>query len=274
MLADLVGTDEAFERESAAFHRLLPTLLQTRPGLFVAVYGGQVIDEDADEFALRGASNARTVANSCLSDKLCMTNWTISCSRQRRGLHDFREARQEVRRDVSRIPRPLLSDRIVVSDLAGNKHPRLWSGLIDTGADVSVVPIEACDDLKLAPRDRRQPRGFDPEAPRRLIPRYYLCLGVEGVGEVPLLAYAVRRSYILIGQDFLKGLVLLLDRDADRWKLGRHGLVFRYRRGPFGSASGSLLSHAGGRSGDSDANYHGLTPWTRTAALVGRRAGR
>ena len=52
MLANLVGTDEAYERESAAFHRMLPTLLQTRPGRFVAVYGGQVIDDDANEFAL------------------------------------------------------------------------------------------------------------------------------------------------------------------------------------------------------------------------------
>jgi hypothetical protein len=52
MLANMVGTSESFERESCAFDRLLPTLLDTRPGLFVAVYGGQVIDEDADEFAL------------------------------------------------------------------------------------------------------------------------------------------------------------------------------------------------------------------------------
>lgn len=45
-------TDEAFERESHAFDRLLPKLLQTRPGLFVAIYEGQIIDEDGDEFAL------------------------------------------------------------------------------------------------------------------------------------------------------------------------------------------------------------------------------
>jgi hypothetical protein len=129
--------------------------------------------------------------------------------------------------DVFQNPAPVLSDRIVVSDLAGNKHPRLWSGLIDTGADVSVVPIEVCEELKLAPRDIRLPRGFDPEAPRRPIPRYYVCLGVKGVGEVSLLAYAVRRSYILVGQDFLRGFVLLLDRDADSWKLGRHSLLSR-----------------------------------------------
>lgn len=129
--------------------------------------------------------------------------------------------------DVFENPAPALSDCIVVSDLLGNKHPRLWSGLVDTGADVTVVPIEVCEDLHLTPRDRRQPRGFDPDAPRRFVPRYYLCLGVEGIGEVSLLTYAVRRSYILLGQDFLKNLVLFLDRNADCWKLGRHGLLSR-----------------------------------------------
>jgi len=44
--------EQAFLRESGAFDRLLPNLLQTRAGLFVAVSHGQVIDEDADEFAL------------------------------------------------------------------------------------------------------------------------------------------------------------------------------------------------------------------------------
>ena len=42
----------SFERENAAFQSLLPTLLQDRPGKFVAVLNGQIIDEDADEFAL------------------------------------------------------------------------------------------------------------------------------------------------------------------------------------------------------------------------------
>lgn len=46
------SSEEAFLRESAAFERLLPDLLRTRAGLFVAVKDGQVIDEDADEFAL------------------------------------------------------------------------------------------------------------------------------------------------------------------------------------------------------------------------------
>ena len=41
-----------FEREAAAFQALLPTLLQDRPGKFVAVLNAQIVDEDDDEFAL------------------------------------------------------------------------------------------------------------------------------------------------------------------------------------------------------------------------------
>jgi hypothetical protein len=40
--------DEDFE----AFWRALPELLKTNPGLFVAFSGGQLIDNDPDEFAL------------------------------------------------------------------------------------------------------------------------------------------------------------------------------------------------------------------------------
>lgn len=42
----------AFLREDKAFERMLPNLLNTCPGRFVAVMNEQVIDEDADEFAL------------------------------------------------------------------------------------------------------------------------------------------------------------------------------------------------------------------------------
>jgi hypothetical protein len=41
-----------FVREVDAFDRLLPDLLRTRSGRFVAVYHGKIVDEDTDEFAL------------------------------------------------------------------------------------------------------------------------------------------------------------------------------------------------------------------------------
>jgi hypothetical protein len=43
---------EEFERETSAFDALLPGLLGTLAGAFVAVSGGQVIDKDEDEFTL------------------------------------------------------------------------------------------------------------------------------------------------------------------------------------------------------------------------------
>jgi hypothetical protein len=43
---------QEFIRDSRAFDALLPALLGTRLGRFVAIYKGEMIDEDEDEFAL------------------------------------------------------------------------------------------------------------------------------------------------------------------------------------------------------------------------------
>ena len=51
-LASGEAPQQEFLRESQAFKTLLPTLLKTRQGRFVALYKGEVIDEDEDEFAL------------------------------------------------------------------------------------------------------------------------------------------------------------------------------------------------------------------------------
>jgi len=41
-----------WEREVAAFGRLLPGLLSSIPGMYVAVHDGQVVDRDGDDFEL------------------------------------------------------------------------------------------------------------------------------------------------------------------------------------------------------------------------------
>ena len=43
---------DKFERESRAFRRLLPGLLKTHPGQYVAIHEEQVNDSDTDEMAL------------------------------------------------------------------------------------------------------------------------------------------------------------------------------------------------------------------------------
>jgi hypothetical protein len=47
------------EREYQAFLRLLPQLLETHRGKYVAIHGGQVIDSDADDVALVLRSQAQ-----------------------------------------------------------------------------------------------------------------------------------------------------------------------------------------------------------------------
>jgi hypothetical protein len=110
-----------------------------------------------------------------------------------------------------------------ISDLAGNRHPEGWPALVDTGADRTVIPLSVCQDLKLAPRDRGWPRGFDRQAPRRATDKYYVRIGVGGAGEAALMVYAVQRSSVLLGRDFLAGRVLLMDGQASKWQMGRPG---------------------------------------------------
>ncbi len=115
-------------------------------------------------------------------------------------------------------------ENITVCDLPGNKHPDPWSGMVDTGADRTVVPLTICEYLGLSPSDMRRPRGFDSQAPLRDIPLYYVQVRVSGIGDVRLLAYGVPRSNLLLGRDFLRGLVLLMDNKRLLWQIGRHSI--------------------------------------------------
>jgi hypothetical protein len=121
--------------------------------------------------------------------------------------------------DVFLDPAPILND-VFITDLTGNRHPRQWSGLIDTGADRSCVPLSVCQDLRLAARDFTRVSGFDREAPRRELPRYYVRIGAGGIGDLTILAYGVQRSNVLLGRDFLTGLCLLINDKSAKWALG------------------------------------------------------
>jgi hypothetical protein len=50
-MSDLLSEDEGFA-DYAAFQKQLPRLLSTHLNKFVAFSGGQLIDEDSDEFVL------------------------------------------------------------------------------------------------------------------------------------------------------------------------------------------------------------------------------
>jgi len=128
---------------------------------------------------------------------------------------------------VTLSPQALVVSGVRISDLAGNQQAKRWDGLIDTGADRTAVPLAACHDLKLSPRDWRAVRGFDPESQPREFPLYYVGVAAKGVGRLKLLAYGVEKSYVLLGRDFISGITLLFDGAHSRWQMGRPGFMDR-----------------------------------------------
>jgi len=108
-----------------------------------------------------------------------------------------------------------------ISDMAGNPHPEEWPALVDTGADRTAVPLSACHDLGISPRDWRHPTGFDPSAPRSNIPLYYVQVSIKATEPIPLLVYGVRRDDLLLGRDFLSRFLLAVDPRTETWELGK-----------------------------------------------------
>jgi hypothetical protein len=75
------------EREYRAFQRLLPSLLQSQRGKFVAVHNEQVIDADSDEIALIQRVHARIgyvpihvgmVAESIPIGRIAVQRWSLA----------------------------------------------------------------------------------------------------------------------------------------------------------------------------------------------------
>jgi hypothetical protein len=51
--------DDKWHREKSAFFRLLPDLLKSHKGLFVAIHGGQVVEAGPDKLEVGGRAYAR-----------------------------------------------------------------------------------------------------------------------------------------------------------------------------------------------------------------------
>ena len=46
-------------------------------------------------------------------------------------------------------------------------------------------------------------------------------LRIEGLGEIPLKVLGVQREIILLGRDFLRSFLVLVDGPRSRWQVGR-----------------------------------------------------
>lgn len=112
----------------------------------------------------------------------------------------------------------IVIQNVIVGDLIGNVFPDPLDALIDTGADMTVVPMRICTDLQLNILDRPRVRGFDEQVKR--CPIYWICLKIEGFGDIALKAFGVQRKSILLGRDFLKSMLLVMDSRALKYGVG------------------------------------------------------
>ena len=115
----------------------------------------------------------------------------------------------------------LVLENIAVSDMGGRLHQRNWDALVDTGADRSVVPISVCHDLGLSPFEWFFPMGFDRTVRPVRRPLYHLRILVQGIRPAELAVYGIERGNILLGRDFLKGVLLAVDGRTQVGQIGQ-----------------------------------------------------
>jgi len=111
---------------------------------------------------------------------------------------------------------PVIQEVEVFSE-TGKAHPKKWDALLDTGADRSALPIAIFRELGAGHRDRRRVQGCVRSSAPQLQPVFWVWVRAPGLREVKLRAFGLQRTNILLGRDFLQGLVLALDGRTSSW---------------------------------------------------------
>lgn len=121
----------------------------------------------------------------------------------------------------TRVSHPSICiENIRVSDEYGAEHRGRWTGLVDTGATRSVVPLSVCHDLALYSVGWRTPVCAETQVLDSPTPVYSVRLLVEGLAPKAMQVFGMDRDTILIGLDFLQGLVLAADTEKQVAFLG------------------------------------------------------
>lgn len=121
------------------------------------------------------------------------------------------------RHDASRIPSAPIVD-VTVSNPDGGASSRV-RGLIDTGADVTMIPVRLVDELGLIAAGAVGIRGV---AGREVFGRYCAGLTIGGVEFKPISAVAMPRDTALIGRNMINLWRMTLDGkmetiDIEEW---------------------------------------------------------
>lgn len=104
-------------------------------------------------------------------------------------------------------PAPFLT--IQVSRINVDEPALMVECLVDTGADVSLIPQHLADTLELAPSDAMIVEGFDGE--QQQLPLFAVDVVVESVRLNGLEVVSYPTSHAILGRDVLNHLRLLLD---------------------------------------------------------------
>lgn len=112
-------------------------------------------------------------------------------------------------------PAPFLTVRISRINL---DEPTLTVDcLVDSGADVSLIPQQLADDLNLAPADAMIVEGFSGE--QQQLPLFAVTMVIENTHLIDLEVVAYPTAYAILGRDVLNRLRILLDGPAHQLNL-------------------------------------------------------
>jgi len=108
----------------------------------------------------------------------------------------------------------------------GQTHRRLWEGVIDTGADCSILPNEILDELHLIDlRQRVRIWTYRKDEPPRELDVYYVKLGLAPGLVVLTKAITSERKNVLIGRCALLKTSLTINWQANWWSLEQASTV-------------------------------------------------
>jgi len=125
--------------------------------------------------------------------------------------------------------------QLEVENHDGVKSSRRWDGLIDTGADRSVIPEHVVQELAPYEINRLSVTGYDGQ--RTVHHVYYCRIIVPGLGTVDITPIATAREYLLLGRDFLgtlAGLAMVTDHRIGKWSIRQSSRAWRVLRAVFG----------------------------------------
>jgi predicted aspartyl protease len=107
-------------------------------------------------------------------------------------------------------PAPFAPVRL--ASLTDHAEPVAIQAKIDTGADLTVIPLRLIEQLQLMPAGEIEVEGYDGR--RATIPAYDVNLQIDQLNVTGLLVIGFAEDYVLLGRDVLNRLRLLLDGPA------------------------------------------------------------